>query len=174
MVNSETPASFFDAMCVGPIAYAQHMPMLSTRKDSIPSSVKSVLDSLQGEPCYVASSPTYVSEAVRIRARATERLASSADRMVAGRQIAETATARAWLDCAGTSLAAKLPDALTAGSFSGHLRGPLLLTDSSSTMAAAPEAFVSANASDIEKGWILGGPYSVSTAVESRLGQLLP
>jgi hypothetical protein len=171
LICAENPAAFFDALAVSPVAYAQHMPMLAVRKAAIPTSIASLLSgSLKGKPRFAASSPYYLGAS----ASGSTRLTASANRYTAATNIAGSAAQRGWLDLDDVGLAAKLSDSLTGGVFMGRRRGPILFTDSTTVLQAAPKSFISAKEKKIGGGWVFGGTASVTASTQTKFAQLLP
>jgi hypothetical protein len=153
------------------VAYAQHMPMLAVRKAAIPTSIASLLSgSLKGKPRFAASSPYYLGAS----ASGSTRLTASANRYTAATNIAGSAAQRGWLDLDDVGLAAKLSDSLTGGVFMGRRRGPILFTDSTTVLQAAPKSFISAKEKKIGGGWVFGGTASVTASTQTKFAQLLP
>jgi hypothetical protein len=176
LVCAENPNAFYDALAASPAAYANAMPMLGVRaKKGVPGPVAGLLAGrLADKPRYVVSSTTYVSEGVRRATGASERLTTSADRYAAARAISESSLARGWLQPANAGLAAKLPDALTGGAFLGKVGGVLLFTDTSRTLKPATAAFLAEHRPLVKRGWVLGGPKSVTPQAETQFRRLVP
>jgi len=171
LVAADNPKAFYDGLAVGPIAYANAMPLLAVRKGYIPSVSRTVLEGeLAGKPRYAASSSAYISAAVAGRAT---RLTNSSDRYTAAAQIGNVALSRDWLIEDEAGVAAKLPDALTGGAFLGKHDGVLLFTDSDDTMQPATSGFLKQHYGEIIWGWILGGTGSVTPAQEATFRALL-
>jgi hypothetical protein len=173
IVCSENPNAFYDALAASPIAYKQHYPMLGVRTASVPSSVKYVLATLMlGKPRYVVSGPGYIA-AGTVTAVGGTRLTSSPNRYQVAVDLATASLNKQWLTAGEVGLAAKLPDALTGGAFMGSRNGPLLFTDSTTVMQAAPRNFITLHKKEIGQGWIFGGIASVTPAVETTYRNLL-
>lgn len=172
IVCSENPSAFYDALAASPIAARQHMPMVGVRASALPlpKSVSSLLGSatFKSVPRYVVSSTTYVSGSVYTAVGGQERLTTSANVYQAAYDIAVHAVdTHGWLQADNTGLAAKLPDALTGGAFTGKKGGPLLFTDSTSKMQTAPSNFIANHHTQIHTGWVLGGTASLTEAVRN-------
>lgn len=171
IVAADNPAAYYDALAVSPAAYAAAMPMLAVKKGSVPVSISSVLNgALAGKRRYAASSSTYIGTG---GLAGGTRLTTSSNRYTAATQIASNAVAKGWLSPQDTGLAAKLPDALTGGAFLGKRGGVLLFTDSSSAMQAAPRSWITARASRVLDGWVLGGTVSVPSGAQTTFAGLI-
>lgn len=174
IVAGDNTSGFYDALAASPIAYANTMPILSVQKGVVPNSVAYLLNGvLVGAPRYVVNSSTYVSDATRNKVGTTTRLTTSSNRYTAASQIAAAGITRGWLDPASTAVAAKLPDALTGGVFSGKNGGVMLFTDSTSVIQPATKSFITARKVAIYNGWVLGGTNSVPSAQETSFRNLV-
>jgi len=173
LIAADNPAAFYDALAASPIAYANTMPMLSVRKTSIAASVLTELNSaaLADRPRYAASSSAYIGAAALAGAKV--RLTTSSNRFTAASDIASYAIAEEWSDSADTGVAAKLPDALTGGTFLGKRGGVLLFTESTNAIQATSKTFITNHKSTIFNGWIFGGTGSVPAAQETSFNTLL-
>lgn len=172
LIAADDASAFYDALAASPIAYANSMPMLSVRKASVPLSVNGILTAspLTAKPRYAASSVTYIAGSLS----GATRLTNSSSRYTAAADIASSAIgAHNWLSVTDTGLTAKLPDALTGGTFLGHAGGVMLFTDSTNTIQPASSAFISAHKADIARGWVIGGTGSVPAAQETSFVNLL-
>lgn len=176
LVCSEKPAAFYDALAVGPVAYAQHMPMLGVRTTAVSKQVRAVLTPLvvAGKPVYSASGAGYISAPIVATTGAT-RLTTSSFPSTASVDVALAATSPSnnWLGVGEVGVAAKLSDALTGGAFMGHMGGPLMFTNSSSKLMPAPAGFLAANAGSINEGWVFGGDVSVPPGQQTKFKQLI-
>lgn len=170
IVCGSNPSAFYDALAAGPIAANKHLPMLAVRPTSIPATVQNVLDgALLGKPRYVVSSTAYVSNSVYNSVGAVDRFTTSADRYTASRDIANKAVdTYGWLTPRETAIAAKLPDALTGGAFIGKKGSALLFTDSTTVMKSVPKSWITSKKAGILRGWVLGGPASVTEQVKNE------
>lgn len=169
LVAGDNPAAFYDALAASPGAYAYRQPMLAVKKGSVPSVVKTALNTeFKTAKRYVVSSPTYISAATVAQAGGvSERLATSSNRYTAATQIATKMCEKGWVWEGETGLAASLPDALTGGAFFGKQRGVMLFTDSTTKMQVAPKTFITDHDAGIRKGWIIGGTRVVPDAVKN-------
>ena len=172
LIAGDNPAAFYDALAASPIAYAKTMPMLSVRKTSVPPSVAAVLRSakLAGKPRYAASSVAYIGSGPLGSAT---RLTFNSNRYAAARDIGGQ-TKIVGLTPAHTGLTAKLPDALTGGTFLGKQNGVMLFTDSTSVMQSAAQSFITAHKTGITNGWVIGGEGSVPADQLTKFKNLLP
>jgi len=172
LIAADNPAAFYDALAASPIAYARTMPMLSVRKTSVPASVAAVLKTpaLATKPRYAASSATYLGAAAIGTAT---RLTTSANRFTAAKEIATKATGKGWVRVQDTGIAAKLPDALTGGTYLGRRGGVMLFTESTPSIQSSTSGFIGANRLQILDGWVIGGPGSVPEAQVKSFETLL-
>jgi len=171
LVAGDNPAAFYDALAASPIAFSNSMPMLAVKKGSVPASVNTVLKSaaLVNKPRYAASSSYYIAGSLS----GAKRLTSSSNRYTAASAISKYAIAQGWSWPSDVGLAAKLPDALTGGTYLGKVGGVMLFTDSSTAIQSASKSFISANSADITNGWVIGGGVSVPVAQETSFRGLL-
>ena len=172
LVAADSPAAFYDALAASPIAYSNKMPMLAVQKGSVPPSVAAVLKStaLKSKPRYAASSATYIGAGSLSTAI---RLTTSANRYTAANEIAKKAIAMNWATPMDTGLAAKLPDALTGGTYLGKRGGLMLFTDSTGVIQSASKSFITEKKSAITNGWVIGGTGSVPPTQEISFRNLL-
>ena len=172
LVAADNPAAFYDALAASPIAYANKMPMLAVQKGSVPPSVAAVLKSaaLKSKPRYAASSATFIGAGSLSGAT---RLTTSSNRYTAASQIANEAIVKSWATLKDTGLAAKLPDALTGGTYLGKRGGLMLFTDSTGVVQSSSKSFIMTNKTLITSCWVIGGTGSVPPAQETSFGSLL-
>jgi len=174
IVAGDNLSGFYDALAASPIAYTNSMPMLSVRKDAVPDSVAKLLaGDLYDLPRYVVSSKAYVSDSTRSKVKSSVRLTTSSNRYTAATQIGTAAITRHWLQPGSTAIAAKLPDALTGGVFSGKNAGIMLFTDSTTVMQAPTKTFITGRKAQITHGWVFGGTGSVPAAQETAYRNLV-
>lgn len=173
LVAADNPNAYYDALAASPIAFAQHMPMLAVKRSGMPPATIDVLfrsTNLWNRPRYFASSSAYISLAPSAEGA---RMTTSSNRYTAASQIGNMAIANSWLTANNIGLAAKLPDALTGGTFLGKRGGVLLFTDSSATLQGAPRTFVTSRRPQMGTAWIFGGTAAVPAAQETALRNLL-
>ena len=177
VVAVDNPAAFYDALAASPIAYARTMPMIGVKKSTMESAAMNVLgNELAGKPIYFANSDAFVTRGVKMAisgSMSPTSLATSSDRYTAATQIAQTAVTRGWLSSADSGLAAKLPDALTGGTYIGMNGGVLLFTSSSSTVAPITKSYLTTHRAEVTHGWVIGGTAAVPAAQETTFRNLL-
>ncbi len=163
IANGEDPTTFFDALALSPIAASSGDPILLVGRDHIPAPTAQVLDDLNLRWRKLGGGPATVSEAVFDQLDAGDpqciRL-DGADRYETAATIARWGCTQVRLQPSSTGVAARLPDALSGGSFLGLRRGPLLLTQDT-RLPVASRAFLATNTEETNKAFILGGPVSV-------------
>jgi putative cell wall-binding protein len=172
--------TFADALSVGPIAARHGAPVLLTRRDELPDSVWREL--LRGRPTNIVilGGPNSVSQTVIDRAEdavpgATITRIGGADRFAVSRAL----LASSWAPAHPASLyiadGRNYPDALSSGPAAARGKGGVLLVDGSrSTLASEDLAIVGTVAAAGGSVTIVGGPASVSTALEASIATLAP
>jgi len=172
LICAENPSAFFDALAAGPIAYARHMPLVAVRTASMPAASGAFVASMKaaGKTVYSVSGPTWIGA---VPAAGATRLTTSSNIYTAASDIATRATAEHWLTPVDVGLSAKLPDAMTGGTFMGKQGGVMLFTDSAATMQPASSTFLTANKAAIVRGWIFGGIASVQPSVHTSFKNLI-
>ena len=97
-----------------------------------------------------------------------------ADRYETAATIARWGCTQTRLQPSSTGVAARLPDALSGGSFLGLRRGPLLLTQDM-RLPHASRTFLTTNTEETNKAFILGGPVSVTDSTQTEIrNSLIP
>jgi hypothetical protein len=164
LANGADSTKFFDALAVSPISANKGLPVLLLRKDSVPEETYQALVAMSDTtPRYLAGGPLTVSESVRIALGATRW--SGADRYATAAEIARQSLARGYLiPATNIALAAKLPDALSAGADVGFLGGPLLVVRTDSLPSPVRD-FLAANKHECARLWPVGGPLSIHNTV---------
>ncbi len=156
-------ADFPDALTGSAAAARDGGPVLLTRPDSVPPSVTQALEHLQPERIVVLGGEGAVSAAVFDALGADDRLAGP-NRFATGAAVAATFGA----DPAHTYVAHghNWPDALAGSALAGAQGVPVVITAQASLTA---ESLTTLDSLSPQHVVILGGPASVSAAVESSL-----
>jgi putative cell wall-binding protein len=179
VANGEDPEKFFDALALSPLSSANGYPILLVRKDSIPQQTRQVLDDLGLSLRLLAGGPATVSEAVYQELRADHASCIrlwGRDRYETAAEIMEASVdgtrwampPLALLGKLNVGVSAKLPDALTGGSFLGLRGGTLVLTRTSSLPWASGD-YLGDIAWSVPQSYVLGGPLSVDAAAYSEI-----
>lgn len=166
IANGEDPNTFFDALALSPVCVTTGLPILLVRKNSIPGPTAQVLADLDLQHRTVGGGPATVSDAVFDQLNTG---AIPCQRVWGPDRYATAAAISQWFadDYSpgatyphNVGVAAKLPDALTGGSFLGLRHGCLLLTRPTSLPATSRD-FLTAHTTLTGKAFVFGGPYSV-------------
>ncbi len=169
--NGADQSKFFDALALSPIAAAQGAPILLVKADSVPPATTVAIADLGNPPTrIVGGGKNTVSESVRIALGATRW--SGRSRYDTAIAIANGAVSVGWLNRQTVGVAAKLPDALTGGSFVGRKGGVLLLTDGG-TLTAATNAWLLKYKAQVLGCYVFGGELSVKPSVVTAIGNAL-
>jgi hypothetical protein len=160
-----------DALAAGPIAHAQHLPILLTSAGRLEPEASDAIDALGIEHVVIAGGTAAITSSV---ASAVAAKGVTVER-VAGQNRYETATkladfALATFDANDTSVDIAngdgFADALAAGPAAGSDGRPLLLV-SKSALPSAPATWLADHADTLEGGRLFGGPGAVSDAVKA-------
>jgi len=170
VANGADPTKFFDALSLSPVAAAKGYPILLVSAGSVPTPTKRALASMGAGRVIVGGGTGSVSDSVK-RQLGAERWAGST-RYSTAATIASKAIAAGWVDSKRIGVAAKLPDALTGGSFCGVAGGVLLLTDGRD-LSPATASFIEARDASIEDCFVFGGTASVSAKVQGQICERL-
>ncbi len=177
VVAVDNPGAFYDALAASPIAYARTMPMVGVKRSRLEPNAMGVLgNELAGKPIYFVNSDAFVTPGMKVAIAGSPSptsLATSSDHYTAATQIAQSAVSRGWMSRADTGLAAKLPDALTGGTFIGLRGGILLFTNSSGAINPVTKSYLTAYKAETTNGWVIGGTAVVPTAQETSFLNLL-
>jgi putative cell wall-binding protein len=193
ILNGSDRRKWDDAASTGAISSSQHIPVLFVRRYSVPTFTSTALKKLGLTKRYIVGGPGNVSDTVRKRLKiAKSDRVYGHDKYATSLAVVRWGQAKGWLVPIGSfMLAGHLHEALAAGSFwwltdaatapdapaaSAPLPGaPVLLTD---------HAWLSGDATAYIQGYsdpefrpvpmLIGGEYSISTAVVRRLLELVP
>jgi putative cell wall-binding protein len=162
--NGADPDKFFDALSLSAVSASSGMPILLTGENTIPSETKSALTALATDttPRYVAGGPATVSESVKNSLGAARW--AGPDRYATAATVAQEAYTNAYIGRDNIAIAAKLPDALSAGSNVGFLRGPVLVVQTDK-LPSSTRNYLLNQASECERLWPVGGPRSLEQSV---------
>jgi putative cell wall-binding protein len=163
-------AGFSDALLVGPIAYAQHMPVILAGAN--PSAVVAAVRRSGATDVRIIGAAAAVSPACEyalataLGSEHVSRPCSEDDRYRQAVAVAEWAEADAGFSWGTVAIAtgATFPDALTASALQGRDRGVLLLTPPT-TLDPGVAAALAQHAAVIRYVRFIGGPGAVATAV---------
>lgn len=174
VANGADSGTFFDALALSPIAARCGAPILLVSKNAVPAPTAAALASLgaTGGAVWIAGGTGTVAESVRTQlgVPSAHRLAG-ANRYKTAVVVANTALARGWLTDAQAGVAAKLPDALTGGTYLGWQGGPLLVT-TPSPLQKDTSAWISAHRASLADVWVFGGTGSVSQGTANQIDAL--
>ncbi|WP_291041771.1 cell wall-binding repeat-containing protein [Herbiconiux sp.] len=168
-----TGANYPDALSAGPAAARFGAPLLLTRSDALPSSVRAEIERLQPGRIVVVGGTNSVSGAVFDQLKGiqanTERIAG-ADRYEVSRTLSEYAFG-AQTETAYVATGANFPDALSAGAAAANSYGPVLLVNGK---ASSLDAATIATLTDlgVKNVVIAGGPNSVTPGIEASLASV--
>lgn len=163
-----TGASFPDALAASPAAARSNGPILLTARDSLPAATATELQRLDPSTIIVLGGTSAVSQYVldRLRSYAGTVLRwAGADRYETAAEISTNSFERN-VAVAFVATGENFPDALSGGTLSGRLGGPILLVRSNSVPAATADALAELRPGRIV---ILGSAGVVSEGVKSSL-----
>ena len=162
--NGADPAKFFDALALSAVSAHNGMPILLVGENTVPSETKSALTALATDttPRYVAGGPATVSESVRGTLGATRW--AGPDRYATAAAVAQEAYVAGLIGRDNIAIAAKLPDALSAGANVGFLDGPVLVVQTDK-LPSSTRTYLQNQASECERLWPVGGPVSLKQGV---------
>lgn len=173
---------FPDALALAPLAALRDAPgpVLLTKPDSLPASIKGALVAYDYEHALVAGSTTAVSASVyseigaEIQNNDIDR-AQGSDRYKTAAAIAEWAMGADFTagEFVGLAIGDNFPDALAGGAACGYERGLLLLTRKGSLDPDAA-AFMSDHADSLREVYVFGGSSVVSDAVLGDCRNIAP
>lgn len=157
-----------DALTGAALAGANDAPVLLTKTDSVPDATAEALAALNPSKVVVLGGTASVSDAVYAELGASERLAG-ADRWATAVEV----SANYETDVPVVYIASGMdyPDALASSALAGSENVPVLITKENS-LPGSIEAEL--DRLSPERVVIVGGPNSVSEAVEARLNELYP
>jgi putative cell wall-binding protein len=180
-----TGNSFADALAVGPIVYAEAMPLVLTNSTSLSPSALQTLKDLQVKNVIIVGGTAAVSQAVETAITAggfkVEYRIAGVDRTATAAQIAEwalnglpltptyqpLAAIQGWLTNSATAWLARgdtFADALAAGPVAGGLGESLVLTANPTTLGPGIATYFAGQAGTITSLVVLGGSAAVSSA----------
>ncbi len=158
-----------DALSAAPIAGAQGMPILLTRKGSMPAASASFLAANSVKKSYVVGGSAVIGTWVQDAAPGATRIAG-ADRYETAVKVAEFAKSFGMgYGYLGIASGTNFPDALGGGVVVGRNNGVLLLTNAKSLNAATADAIMANSPARIE---VFGGPTAISADVLEALDSM--
>lgn len=166
VANGADPTKFFDALSLSPVAAAKGYPILLVSANAVPVATKRAMGALRPGRVIVGGGVKTVSDTVK-RSLGAERWSGST-RYSTATTIAKNAITSGWVSASKLGVAAKLPDALTGGSFCGSGGGVLLLTDGRE-LSPATAAFLESYDAKVAACYVFGGTASVSAKVQGQI-----
>ncbi len=169
---------FADALAAAPYAYANGYPILLTRTDALPTTVRGSLQSAAPATAYVLGGTSAVNGAVFADVDSivgTVERKDGADRYATALNFAtfvvDDLGEASWAQV-GLATGVNFPDALSGGAAMGSRGGVLLLTPPDA-LNPAVGAKLTDEAAGIERVSIFGGTAAVSAAVRSQVEAIL-
>jgi hypothetical protein len=160
--NAENPKAFYDALAASPMSAYSAIPMIAVQTKKVPSAASNVLASRYvGKPRAVVNSVTYIPASTYSAVGGWARMSNSADIKASAVSIDTVARLWGWIPLTNVGLAAKLPDALTGGTFLG-LEGGVITYSDKAPLSAATSNFVSVAKNGTLNGWVFGSNKSVA------------
>jgi len=169
-----------DALGGAALAGAADGPVLLTRPDALPESVRAEIDRLNVAKVYVLGGAASVSDAVASAADAipgvTVQRIGGIDRWDTAARIAAETKARMLASGRGVdgvyvATGRDFPDALAASPASFRSGRPILLTDPSDLPTATADAITEL---DVDNAWVIGGLKAVGTTATAEIQALGP
>lgn len=171
-----TGRNFPDALASGPVAYAGQFPVLLVEPDRLPQETAEAISDLGIQRVVIVGGDAAVGPEVEAALRSlvgTVTRLQGTGREATAAAVADFGVAEVGLLAEGTVLLAdggNFPDALAGGPHGGEVLAPILLS-SLNDVPPATQAWVDANADDIQRVRALGGTAAVPDVV---LGTLAP
>jgi len=169
---------FADALSAAPFAYSYGYPILLTKSDALPTTVKSALQSATPATAYVLGGNAAVFPSVFTAIDGIVPAVSrkdGADRYATALNFASFVVddlgAASWADV-GLATGVNFPDALSGGAACGARGGVLLLTQPDA-LNVGVAAKIADEAADIDRVTIFGGTSAVSSAARTQLDAIL-
>jgi hypothetical protein len=162
--NGADADKFFDALSLSAVSAYSGMPILLVGEDSVPSETRGAITALSTDtmPRYVAGGPATVSESVRGSLGAVRW--AGPDRYATAAEVAQQAWMAGLIDRTDIAIAAKLPDALSAGANVGFLGGPVLVVQTDK-LPSSTRAYLQGQVGECKRLWPVGGPRSLEQSV---------
>lgn len=169
---------FADALAAAPFAYAGGYPILLTKTDALPTSVRSSLQAAIPGTVYVLGGTSAVNAAVYgavdgivptvSRIDGPDRYATALNFATF---IVDDLGVASWADV-GLATGVNFPDALSGGAACGSRGGVLLLTEPT-TLNTGVSAKLAEESAGIDRVTIFGGTAAVSSAVRTQVDAVL-
>jgi len=170
-------ANFADALAVSPYAFSRQIPILLTRPDALPDTMREFITANSVNDVVVAGGTGAVSAGVAstldglnggavsvYRAGGADRYATAA---LVARHCIDTRGWGSW-QYVGIATGALFPDALSGGAAVGTRGGALLLTQPGALVEATRSA-IDDNSTTVKLSLVFGGTGAVSDAVKSAV-----
>ena len=166
--------SFADALAASPVAYANHIPVLLVRSDSVPAPTQDLIATMTAPEAVIIGGTAAIGETVATA------LAIPVERVYGPNRYETAAAVATWAidkglagaGTAGVATGAAFPDALTGGAAMGAVDGTILLT-APTTLSPGTSEWFAANAGTLETVTVLGGERAISASVYDELRGLL-
>lgn len=167
-----TGENYPDALAAGGVAGKRGVPILLTKKDSLPQAVANVITSYSIRKTYVVGGEGVVSASVYRLLPAPTRIFGQT-RYETAIEIAKHALMHGFtVKNIYITTGENYPDALACAAASGKTANPVILVKKDTPIPAAVSEFITENKTQVEKITILGGPAVVSDAVKNGLKTL--
>jgi putative cell wall-binding protein len=164
---------FTDALSGGPLAHANHAPILLTTTDKLQASVKEEIKRRRPKKAIILggtlSVSTYVEEELRSLGVQTIKRIDGRNRYAVSAGVAEQLAGVRTTDTAFVVSGQTYPDALSASSIAAQKGSPILMVTTDSVPSSI-ESFIKGHP-EIKKFIIVGGPLTVSDNVKSQLSK---
>jgi putative cell wall-binding protein len=175
IANGENPDKFFDALALGAFSTASGYPILLVGEDYIPAATAQALDDLGATQRYLAGGPATVSYGVESQldaGAATCERVWGYDRFATAAAVNRLAEEQGDTNAMHVSVAAKLPDALSGGSYMGLRQGQILLTQTG-RLPEPTRRHLSDRSDEIRRVYILGGPMSIDPDTRGEISDAI-
>lgn len=165
VANGSNPTGWYDALALSAIARADGYPIMPIATGGIPGETAAAL-AASGPAVRWAGGNAASIPAITLAAAGVDesRRMAGADRFGTAADIADTAVAQGWLTNDNVLIANTISDAMTGGSHTGRVRGPLLYTDAAS-LPPVTAAYLSDNRAAIANAVVAGGTKPVPDAI---------
>jgi hypothetical protein len=173
VANGSDPAKFWDALAASPVSAAKGAPLLLVQTNGLPNETKNAKTALglSGSQIVVVGPTSSVSSGVMSALKATRRVGMG-DRFTTARAFADWAIANGYLGRETVGICAKLPDALTGGTYCGSAGGALLFT-TTTALPTTTRNFLTGRKATLEEIDVFGGTGSVTNATLAAINTAL-
>ena len=165
--------NFADALTGAPLAYENNLPVLLTRRDAMPTGIRSALAALDPEAVIILGGTSAVAGSV---ANSIEQMDIDVTR-IAGANRSDTSLAfNTFTQAASGQQPGQViitrgdtfPDALTGATLAGRESTPIVLVDSPTVLGSAATAYLAERCEKIDVVRALGGVRAVADSVLTR------